>query len=157
MIQQVCLRSTGIGGALVVLRVGGLGLLRPPPVVLVGESRTAPKASPNRHRGPAALKKINRDPLNRRGENLQSVPLRSTAITQEPPAGIGVKDMTSLTAAVGPGLDFFSAARTIRLRLHYRGVGRAHLLAIGTEASGRHYGGRLACTFSGAPGRDGFR
>jgi len=67
----------------------------------------------------------------RRGENLQSVPLTVSAITADAAARLGITDTTSLTAAV-PGLDFSRQANAATPFI--RGVGATSSL-IGNEAS----------------------
>jgi iron complex outermembrane receptor protein len=67
----------------------------------------------------------------RRGENLQSVPLTVSAITADAAERMGITDTTSLTAAV-PGLDFSRQANAATPFI--RGVGATSSL-IGNEAS----------------------
>jgi iron complex outermembrane recepter protein len=67
----------------------------------------------------------------RRGENLQSVPLTVSAITADDAARMGITDTTSLTSAV-PGLDFSRQANAATPFI--RGVGATSSL-IGNEAS----------------------
>ena len=67
----------------------------------------------------------------RRGENLQSVPLTVTAISGQDAQRMGVTDTSSLTAAV-PGLDFSRQANAATPFI--RGVGATSSL-IGNEAS----------------------
>ena len=67
----------------------------------------------------------------RRGENLQSVPLTVSAITADAAERMGITDTTALTAAV-PGLDFSRQANAATPFI--RGVGATSSL-IGNEAS----------------------
>jgi iron complex outermembrane receptor protein len=67
----------------------------------------------------------------RRGENLQSVPLTVTSISGQDAQRMGVTDTSSLTAAV-PGLDFSRQANAATPFI--RGVGATSSL-IGNEAS----------------------
>ncbi|HWS63652.1 MAG TPA: TonB-dependent receptor [Steroidobacteraceae bacterium] len=99
------------------------------PVVSVGASGDSPKASPTATEA-GGLEEIIVT-AQRRGENLQSVPLSVTAITAEAAERLGVTDMTSLTAAV-PGLDFSRQANAATPFI--RGVGATSSL-IGNEAS----------------------
>lgn len=119
-------------------RVGNWAEFAPCGVALLGVMAAAPVFSETTAGGASDQTATDPDSVQeiivtaqRRGENLQSVPLTVSAITADAAQRMGITDTTSLTAAV-PGLDFSRQANAATPFI--RGVGATSSL-IGNEAS----------------------